>query len=114
MRSTEARIIEMHSRAERIRKARARRRYRAVRAAASAVCAALAIALALLVSRFDVGAGLSDLTASGMASIFTRGGALGYVLVAVLAFCLGALLTVFCTRLKRRMDEKERSDDRKL
>ena len=39
--------------------------------------------------------------------------ALGYVLVAVVALCLGALVTAFCFRLKRQIDDKEKRDDRK-
>ncbi len=31
---------------------------------------------------------------------------LGYILVTVVALCLGVLVTVFCFRLKRRMEDK--------
>ena len=39
---------------------------------------------------------------------------LGYTLIAVVAFSLGVLLTVFCFRLRRDMGEEEENDDRKL
>ena len=38
--------------------------------------------------------------------IFEGNEILGYVLVALVALCLGVLLTVFCFRLKKQRDEK--------
>ncbi len=39
---------------------------------------------------------------------------LGYVVVALVALCLGVLVTLFCFRLKRHMEEEGKRDDRKL
>ena len=50
------------------------------------------------------------ITGSAAASIFADHASLGYVVVALLAFCLGALVTVFCFRIKKHW--KENQDDR--
>ena len=113
MRSDEERIAELHKKAGRLRAERARRRFRAAAAASGAVCAALLAALVLSVSASGPAVPPAALQESGMASIFTSGGALGCVVVAVGAFVLGVLFTLLCARLKKRMGEKEPEDDRK-
>lgn len=40
--------------------------------------------------------------------------ALGYVAVALVALCLGVVVTLFCFRLKRHMEKEGKRDDRKL
>ena len=46
------------------------------------------------------------------AGIFADSGAPGYIVIALLAFCLGVLITVFCIRLNRYMNEEDKHDDR--
>ena len=93
---------------------RGRRRLHAACSAAAVVFLALTTALALNASEASLsmldGAAGDSLTAS----IFVRDGATGYIFVAVLAFVLGVVFTVFCVRLKRHMEDKEREDDRGL
>ena len=50
---------------------------------------------------------------SASASSFANNGVLGYIVIALLAFCLGVLVTVFCFRMRNHMNETE-NDDRKL
>ena len=110
MRTPEARVEELHRRMDTLKKAKDRRKYAAVCVSACAACLMAAAALALAVSRMPVKN--PDAVISGVtASAFTDHAALGYVLVAVVAFCLGVLVTVFCFRLKRHMNETEKRDD---
>ena len=44
------------------------------------------------------------------ASIFADHAVLGYVVIALLAFCLGTLATVFCFRVKKHKKEQENND----
>ena len=112
MRTPEERVEELHRRMDALKRAKARRKYMAACATACAACLVLAVALALAVSQLPVkntGAVNGGVTASA----FADHAAPSYVLVAVVALCLGVLATAFCFRLKRRMDEEKR-DDRKL
>ncbi len=113
MRSNEARIAEMHTRAMRYAQMRSRRCFRAVCAAASLLCLSIIVVAACYVLRVTPEISVAA-PAVGTASIFTDSDALGYVFIAVIAFLLGVVLTLFCFRLKRRLDEKERRNDRKL
>ena len=112
MRTPEERVEELHRRMDALKRAKARRKYYAVCASACAACLILAVALALIVSQIPVNP--TDTAAGSVtASVFADHVALGYILVAVVALCLGVLVTVFCFRLKRQMDEREKRDDRK-
>ncbi len=114
MRSNEERIRQLHENAHRLRRKRALRRLRAACVSAGALCLAFIVSLALSVSYAAPRVSGGDLSEHRMASIFIPTGASGYVLVAVVALVLGALLTVFCFRLKKWMGERDREDDRKL
>ena len=110
MRTAEQRVEELHRRMDALKRARARRKYVAVCAAACAACLILAVALAPFASQTPVR--YTDAVNGGVtASVFADHAPLGYVLVAVVALCLGALVTVLCFRLKRRMNE-DKPDDR--
>ena len=112
MRTSEERVQELHHRMRNMEKARNRRRYQMVCAAACTASLVITVLMALAISQIPVYT--TDAVAGGMtASIFTDHASLGYVLVAIVALCLGVLVTVFCFRLKRHMDDKEKSDDRK-
>ena len=110
MRTPEQRVEELHRRMDALKQAKARRKYNAVCASACAACLVLAVALALAVSRMPVKS--TDAVKVGVTdSAYADHAALGYVLVAVAALCLGVLVTVFCFRLKRQIDDKEKRDD---
>ena len=84
-------------------------RFRRETAAAWAGGLLIVIALAFVMA----GAAVQnpDTLPSGMsASIFTGHAALGYVVIAILAFSLGAFVTVFCFRLRRQKGDPD--DDR--
>lgn len=114
MRTSEARVEEMHCRMEALKRAKARRAYIAACASVCLPCLILTVMLALAVSRAPVQKAEPAAGGAAAASIFTDGAAFGYVLVGVVSLCLGVLVTVLCFRLRRRADGVEERDDRKV
>ena len=109
MRTSEERVRELHRRMEAMEKAKSRRRVRLMCAAACTACLALTVAMALVIASLPIrSAGM--IAGSAAASIFADHAALGYVAVALTAFCLGALVTVFCFRMKKHMKENHYDD----
>ena len=111
MRTSEERIAEMHYRMGLLKEARIRRNYWMTCTAAFAVCLTVTIMLALGISRFPIQV-KNDAYVNTTASIFANQAMVGYVVVALLALCLGVLVTVFCFRLRQRIEEEEKHDDR--
>ena len=111
MRTSEERIQELHRRMEQTRRARDYRRVRMLAAAAGTLSVAVIVLVAVWISRIPVRIPAAG-PAGTAASIFAGQGALGYVITALLAFALGIMLTIFCYRLRKRLDEEDR-DDRK-
>ena len=110
MRTFEERTQELHRRMDSLQRKKQHRRYILTCAAALIVCLAIVILIAFGISR--IGIQTTDInTGSAAASIFADQASLGYVVVALLAFCLGALVTVFCFRIKKHMKENQ-DDDR--
>lgn len=110
MRTSEQRIKELHCRMDTLRQTKALRKYRLICAAACTAALVITVLMALGVSGLPVQSGE---TASGgvTASVFAGHEALGYIVTALIALCLGALVTVFCFRLRQRIRETEKHDD---
>ena len=111
MRTSEELVEELHQRMKTRRQRIARRKYRAISSAAAVACLALAVFVAVAVSHNPAGTP-EAIVGSVSASIFAAHAALGYVVVSLVAFCLGVLVTVFCVRLRKHMEEEVRDDDR--
>ena len=116
MRSHEERITETKRRiAARERKER-RRRNTVTMASAVAACLALLIGASLAMP--GIAANIQTGDYSGFetaASIFHDGAALGYIVIGLLAFLLGACVTVLCFRLRqmnREDDQNKESEGR--
>ena len=108
MRTTEERIAEMYRRRERIVREGENRRLTGICALSAAACFAILTGVAMMMSRFS-GTVLAGGPADSMnASIFSGSETLGYIVISILAFLLGITVTVFCFRLKKWMDEKDR------
>ena len=108
MRTDEERIKAMHERAANIKREARRRKVMVIQAAASVVSFAAVIVFACLVPGI-VGKGMPEIVSGGMnASIFSGNDMLGYIVTGVLAFLLGASVTIFCYRLKKWEEEKDR------
>ena len=109
MRTSEELVEELHRRIKERRRAKARRKFRLICASSGCLCLAVVILFAVAVSRMPAlspGEGPVG-TAAG---IFAFHPALGYVVVGLLAFCQGILLTAFCSRLKKYLLEDTQHD----
>lgn len=104
MGTSEERVAELHRRMEAMKQAKARRKFRLACAAAYAACLAVTVLAAVGVSRLPVHSGAAPDGMTG--SVFAGNEALGYIVVGLLALILGAMVTVFCFRLRRRMENK--------
>ena len=90
---------------------RIRRQYMAKSAAAFAASLIITVILAFIIGNMP--AQIAPAGPNGYtATLFANYAALGYVVVALLAFCLGALVTIFCFRMRKHMEVMQ--DDRKL
>ena len=107
MRTSEERVAELHRRMCARRAARLRR----VSAGVIAACLVLVLLFAVEISRLPV-RGTNAAFIGAAASIFTEHAALGFIVVAIVAFCLGAMATALCYRLRAHMADEEKHDDR--
>lgn len=112
MRTAEERVEELHRRTAALRQAKLRRRNRLLGGAAVCICLALSILFAAAVAHASASAS-GAMPAGAAASIFADHAGLGFVLVAVVAFCLGALVTILCFRLKMQREDGETKHDRR-
>ena len=112
MRTSEERVSELHRRMDEMKQTR-RSVTRIKIAAAGAAGLVAVVLLALFVAQVPVQYG-GKLTAGAAASIIAERAVLGYMVIAVTAFCLGVLVTVFCFRLRREMEKEGQNHDRKL
>ena len=110
MLTPEERVAEVHRRMEALQRRCGRRKYLLQCSGAVAACLVLVIAMALVVANTPVQSQTAG-AAGFAASMLTGHAALGAIVVAILAFCLGVLVTVFCFRLRRQREEE--CDDRK-
>ena len=110
MRTSEERIAAMHQRAEEIKKEDRRLKTRGLQAALFAVCFAAAVFFAVFVSGLTVPSVKEPAAGIMNASIFSGSTMLGYVVVAVLAFFLGIMVTVFCFYLKKWQNHDDKKD----
>ena len=101
MRTSEERVQELHRRMDDMKKEKERRVFRIEAAAAGVLSLAAVIVMALLISRMPmIGPEAQEAGAAG--SIFANNVSLGYIVVALLAFFLGTVVTVFCVRIKKQ------------
>lgn len=110
MRTNDERIAAMHTRAAEIRREKNKRRNTIIGAASVFACFIVVIAMGFAFPRFATGR-LPGSDMDGMnASIFSGSDALGYIVIGILAFLLGAAVTVFCMRLRRLGELNDNSD----
>ncbi len=110
MRTSEERVKELHRRVDALKQARALRKYRLTCAASYSAALIVTVLTAVGVSRLPIQV-KAPVSGSVTASIFVGNTALGYIVTALIALCLGVLVTVFCFRMKRRMSGMEKRDD---
>ena len=111
MRTNEERIAAMHKRAGELEKENRQRRVRIIQAVSVAACIAAVIALAFFMPGLSQALVAGESQGGMSASIFSESSALGYIVIGILAFLLGAAVTIFCFRLRRWQKDKDPEDD---
>ena len=111
MRTNEERIAAMHKRAAELEKEKRQRRVLIIQAVSAAACFAAVIALAFFMPGFSQAFASGNSQGSMSASIFSESSVLGYIVIGILAFLLGAAVTIFCFRLKKWQKDKERQPE---
>lgn len=104
MRTDEERIAAMHDRADRLERQKRNRITVFVNVAAAAACLAIIVLAGIMIPGVlkDSPVPIQD---QGMsASVFSSGSGPGFVVVGLLSFVLGVLLTILCYRLKQWKD----------
>ena len=114
MRSNEERVVEVKRRiAEKERKKKLRRS-RIAAVSAVAACLVLIVVLSLfmpgIAGQLRPG-GYSDYEM--VASMFGENGALGYIIIGLLAFFLGGCVTILCFRIRLLNREEQSVEDKK-
>ncbi len=110
MRTNEERIVALHTCALKLEKERRIRRVISVSAAGFVMSLATVIILALLMPGMMEKV-LPMSKAEGLsASIFAGSSILGFLVIGIVAFLLGISVTVFCYRLKKWQEEKDREE----
>ena len=110
MRTGEERILAMHQRAAQLEYEKRSRTARLAGTAAVAVCLALTILMASVMPSVTGAVNYGSAPAGMNASLFAGSPVLGYIVIAIAAFLLGAAVTVFCFRLKKWRDENPGED----
>ncbi|ADY55360.1 hypothetical protein Sgly_1028 [Syntrophobotulus glycolicus DSM 8271] len=115
MRSTDERAAAVERRVKELARQKKQRQSRYLGLSAAAACLLVVVGMGAAMPGIMAGLSQGDYTNTGMmASIFYEGGALGYVLIGLLAFALGVCLTVLCFLLRRgsHRDKADENDDR--
>lgn len=112
MRTTDERVDELRRRVSEKRREKERRGLIVKSTVVFSVCFVFALAAALIVAATPAVAP-DDLEEGLSGSIVSDHGALGYIVVAVLSFSLGAFVVALCFRLRKRSEENSCGDDRK-
>lgn len=103
MRTTDERMAELNRRMGNEKQKKERLRYRVTVLSSFFACFALILAAALFMPRLNLSFIQSGYHYAGpAASMFYEGGALGYVLIALLSFILGICFTILCYLLRRK------------
>ena len=114
MRSNEERVVEVKRRIAEKERQKKLRRSRIAAVSAVAVCLVLIVVLSLfmpgIAGQLRPG-GYSDYEM--VASMFGENGALGYIIIGLLAFFLGVCVTILCFRIRLLNREEQSVEDKK-
>ena len=110
MRTSEERITELH---RRMRVLAGEKQLFFSFTGVFAVCLIAVILFAVGISHLQMVVAFETISASFSASIFSNHAALKYIVVGIVALCLGILITLFCSRVKHNIEKEEESNDRK-
>ncbi|MFR2765540.1 MAG: DUF4179 domain-containing protein [Clostridium sp.] len=114
MRSNEERVVEVKRRIAEKERQKKLRRSRIAAVSAVAACLVLILVLSLfmpgIAGQLRPG-GYSDYEM--VASMFGENGALGYIIIGLLAFLLGVCVTILCFRIRLLNREEQSMEDKK-
>ena len=114
MRSNEERVVEVKRRIAEKERQKKLRRSRIAAVSAVAACLVLILVLSLfmpgIAGQLRPG-GYSDY--ERVASMFGENGALGYIIIGLLAFLLGVCVTILCFRIRLLNREEQSMEDKK-
>ena len=114
MRSNEERVVEVKRRIAEKERQKKLRRSRIAAVSAVAACLVLIVVLSLfmpgIAGQLRPG-GYSDYEM--VASMFSENGALGYIIIGLLAFFLGVCVTILCFRIRLLNREEQSVEDKK-
>ena len=114
MRSNEERVVEVMRRIAEKERQKKLRRSRITAVSAVAACLVLIVGLSLfmpgIAGQLRPG-GYSDYEM--VASMFGENGALGYIIIGLLAFLLGVCVTILCFRIRLLNREEQSMEDKK-
>ena len=113
MRSHEERVAETKRRIAKIEREKLRRRNTITMASAVAACLVLLIGASLAMPGIAASIRTGDYSGFETAASMYGGGALGYIVIGLLAFLLGVCVTVLCFRLRQmsREDEQDKESE---
>ena len=106
MRTSEERVKELHERMSMMQSRKKRNRYAMHCTAAGLSCLAIMVVLGIVIAGVPV-QNVPGSPEGISASIFADHKVLGYIVIALLAFCLGVSFTIFCYRLRKGMEERD-------
>ena len=110
MRSHEERVAETKRRIAKIERGKRLRRNKITMASAVAACLVLLIGASLAMPGIAASIQADDYSGFETAASMYGGGALGYIVIGLLAFLLGVCVTVLCFRL-RQMNREDGQDE---
>ena len=111
MKTADERAEAVERRAKEIQRTSTRRRARAAQALCLCACAAALIGVVSGMPSAGSSIDTSTFQQAGVASVFSQGQELGYVVTAVIAFILGVGATVVCLALQRKIRQNGEDDD---
>ena len=109
MRNHEERVAETKRRIAKIEREKRLRRNKITMASAVAACLVLLIGASLAMPGIAASIQAGDYSGFETAASMYGGGALGYIVIGLLAFLLGVCVTVLCFRL-RQMNREDGQD----
>ena len=112
MRPNEERIAAMHARAAELNRTQRAHKVRIMQVSGAVLACAATIMLAVFMphireTELNPTAGATE---NMHASIFASNGALGYIVIAIIAFLLGVALAMFCYRLREWQMRKDKEE----
>ena len=113
MRSHEERVAETKRRIAKIEREKRLRRNKITMASAVAACLVLLIGASLAMPGIAASIRTGDYSGFETAASMYGGGALGYIVIGLLAFLLGVCVTILCFRIRLLNREEQSMEDKK-